>query len=134
MKKSGFFLLIVTLIFISFVIGVYVGRNFGNESVRTDQKNPTVSTTAAHTPPTNTTASSTASTQTTQPSKPVFPININTATAEELDLLPDIGPTRAEAIVAYRTEYGPFESVEDLIHVEGIGEKILAKILPYITV
>ena len=61
-------------------------------------------------------------------------ININTATVQELDLLPDIGPTRASAIVAYRQEYGPFTCVEDLLNVDGIGPKILEKILPYVTV
>lgn len=64
----------------------------------------------------------------------VFPININTATAEELQALPGIGETRAEAIVAYREEHGPFTYVEDLRGVSGIGEGILANIMDYITV
>ena len=63
-----------------------------------------------------------------------FPININTATAEELQALPGIGRTRAEAIVAYREEHGPFTYVEDLRGVSGIGEGILANIMDYITV
>lgn len=64
----------------------------------------------------------------------VFPININTATAEELQALPGIGETRAEAIVAYREKHGPFTYVEDLRGVSGIGEGILANIMDYITV
>lgn len=63
-----------------------------------------------------------------------FPININTASAEELQALPGIGETRAEAIVAYREEHGPFTYVEDLRGVSGIGEGILANIMDYITV
>lgn len=63
-----------------------------------------------------------------------FPVNINTATAEELQALPGIGKTRAEAIVAYREEHGPFTYVEDLRGVNGIGEGILANITNYITV
>lgn len=63
-----------------------------------------------------------------------FPVNINTATAEELQLLPGIGQARAAAIVAYREEHGPFVYVEDLLGVSGIGEGILANIIDYITV
>lgn len=63
-----------------------------------------------------------------------FPININTASAEELQALPGIGKTRAEAIVAYREEHGPFTYVEDLRGVSGIGEGILESIMDYITV
>lgn len=68
-----------------------------------------------------------------QPDGPSFPININTATAEELQALPGIGKTRAEAIVAYREEHGPFIYVEDLRAVSGIGEGILTNIMDYIT-
>ena len=60
-------------------------------------------------------------------------ININTASAEELDALPGIGPVKAEAIVAWRTVHGAFRYPEDLIHVHGIGEGTLAKLLDMIT-
>ena len=63
-----------------------------------------------------------------------FPININTATAEELQSLPGIGEARAKAIVDYRAEHGPFTYVEDLRAVSGIGEGILADLMDYITV
>lgn len=63
-----------------------------------------------------------------------FPININTATAEELQALPGIGKIRAEAIIAYREEHGPFTYVEDLRAVSGIGDGILTNIMDYITV
>ena len=63
-----------------------------------------------------------------------FPININTATAEQLQALPGIGKARAEAIIAYREEHGPFTYVEDLRAVSGIGKGILANIIDYITV
>lgn len=61
-------------------------------------------------------------------------ININTATAEQLDTLPGIGPVKAEAIIAWREEHGPFSCPEDLIMVSGIGEATLAKLLDQITV
>jgi competence protein ComEA len=49
-------------------------------------------------------------------------ININTATAEQLDTLPGIGPAYAERIIRYRQEQGPFESIEQIMEVRGIGQ------------
>ena len=54
-----------------------------------------------------------------------LPVNINTATAEELDVLPGIGPALAGRIIAYREEHGPFTAVEQLLEVSGIGEAVL---------
>ena len=58
-------------------------------------------------------------------------VNINTATAEQLELLPNVGAVRAWAIVEYRKQHGPFESVEQLEDVSGIGEKALNEIGRY---
>ena len=55
-------------------------------------------------------------------------ININTASAVDLETLPGIGPKTAEAIIAYRDANGPFKSVDDLMQVQGVGEKILEAI------
>lgn len=55
-------------------------------------------------------------------------VNVNSATAEELALLPGVGPTKAQAIVRYRTEHGAFKRIEDLAAVKGIGEKGLVKL------
>lgn len=55
------------------------------------------------------------------------PININTASVEELQQIKGIGKTRAEAIVTYREENGSFATVEDLLEVKGIGEATLAR-------
>ncbi len=60
-------------------------------------------------------------------------IDINTASAEELETLPGIGEKRAADIIAYRTEHGPFRIPEDLTKVSGIGESTLEELLPYIT-
>jgi competence protein ComEA len=49
------------------------------------------------------------------------PIDLNTATAEQLDALPGVGPSTAQAIVSYRQEHGRFRSVDELLEVRGIG-------------
>lgn len=48
-------------------------------------------------------------------------IDLNAASAEQLQMLPGIGPTRAEAIIQYRTDHGDFKAIEDLVNVPGIG-------------
>jgi competence protein ComEA len=53
-------------------------------------------------------------------------VHLNSATAAELDALPGVGPVIAERIVAFRDENGPFQSVDDLLGVPGIGEAKLA--------
>ncbi|MBQ8936072.1 MAG: ComEA family DNA-binding protein [Oscillospiraceae bacterium] len=58
----------------------------------------------------------------------IYPININTADTERLELLPNIGETKAAAIVAYREEYGAFGDKEELLNVPGIGEGTLEEI------
>ncbi len=65
---------------------------------------------------------------------PKFPLNINTATARELQALPGIGPTKAEAIVAFRTQRGLFAKKEDIKEVSGIGEVTYSKIESLITI
>jgi competence protein ComEA len=62
------------------------------------------------------------------------PLDINSATAAELEGLNGIGPAKAQAIVDYRTKHGPFQKVEDLEKVDGIGPKMLEKLKPMLTV
>ena len=61
-------------------------------------------------------------------------VNLNTAGKEELMTLTGIGETRAQAIIDYRQEHGPFASTEDLMQVDGIKEKTWEKIKEEITV
>ena len=61
-------------------------------------------------------------------------VNINTATAQELQTLNGIGPSKAAAIVEYRNANGPFKSPEDIKNVRGIGNGIYQKISSEITV
>jgi competence protein ComEA len=61
-------------------------------------------------------------------------VNINTATLEELNALPSIGPTTAQKIIDYRTENGDFSTIEDIMNVSGIGPATFEDIKDLITV
>lgn len=65
---------------------------------------------------------------------PVLLVHINTAGVEELASLPKVGPKLAERIIDDRRQNGPFETVDQLTRVKGIGRKMLEKIRPYITI
>jgi len=65
---------------------------------------------------------------------PTHPIDINLASAKELEELPGVGPTTAKAIIQFRTKTGRFHRVEDLLAIRGISETKLEKMRPYITV
>ncbi|MCC7130478.1 MAG: hypothetical protein B6D39_04410 [Anaerolineae bacterium UTCFX2] len=73
-----------------------------------------------------------AATETPTP-RPVFPIDINTASQLELELLPQIGPVRAARIVAYRQSHGFFHSIEDVRKVYDINPEVFAAIRDLIT-
>lgn len=66
--------------------------------------------------------------------QPEEPININTATEEQLTELPRIGEVTAARIVKWREENGPFGSTEELMNVQGIGERLYERIRPHVTV
>lgn len=59
-------------------------------------------------------------------------VNINSATREQLMTLPGIGQSKADAIIAYREKYGPFQTTEDLLSVSGIKDGVYQKIKDYI--
>jgi comEA protein len=65
---------------------------------------------------------------------PLKPININTATSDELQQVPGIGPVTADKILQMRKSYGAFKSVDDLLSIRGIGKKRLEKMRKYLTV
>ncbi len=58
-------------------------------------------------------------------------VDINAATADQLRLLPTIGPARAAAIIADRAQHGPFETLEDLDRVPGIGPRTIDALAPF---
>lgn len=145
MKKGGTFLLLtITMCFITFVIGLLVGRGNSSNSLSIAVRNaPTIeSTTTADTQGdtidrtiVQTTA---AAPEPTQEETEAFSVsnklNINTATLSQLDALPGIGPVIAQRIIDYRQNSGPFTDVEQLILVKGIGEKKLEGMIDFITV
>lgn len=156
MKKAPIILLLmITLAFSTFVTGYYFGRQYDPTTIHihglstlpsaTNSLSPTNATTGANpgtmaTQGSNETGSSATNPTTTAPTypsipketEPLWPLDINTATLEQLDTLPGIGPVLAQAIIDYRTKYGPFLYVEDLLRVPGLGEKRLAAILEFI--
>ncbi len=62
------------------------------------------------------------------------PIDINAAGTAELESVPGIGKSLSQRIVAFREKNGAFQSVDDLLKVQGIGEKSIQKLRPYLTV
>ncbi|MGH7546270.1 MAG: ComEA family DNA-binding protein, partial [Gemmatimonadota bacterium] len=67
-------------------------------------------------------------------STPTSPLDLNAATADDLQRLPGIGPKRAAQILALRRARGRFRSVEELLEVPGIGPKTLARLRPHVRV
>lgn len=122
MKKASLVIITLTLILCAFAGGFFLGRGTDQNTIRVSSL-PT----AAPKEDQNTGISP------TEPTPPLL-IDINTATEEEFTALPGIGDTLAKRIVAFRAENGPFESLADLLNVEGIGEKKLESILDYITI
>jgi competence protein ComEA len=63
---------------------------------------------------------------------PASKVNINAASAQQLETLPGVGPKVAERIVEYRQKSGAFRSLDELLNVRGIGEKSFAKLQPFV--
>lgn len=65
---------------------------------------------------------------------PTGVVNVNTASAPELELLPGIGESKAKAIIAHREDHGAYQQVEDLLEVKGIGDSALDRIRKLVVV
>lgn len=147
MKNSSTAVLIaVTLAFAAFIGGFCLGRNTTGQNIEISAFSATGTTASFndHSSVQATASSSSdslqslpssgADTTTLPPTEPVtFPININTATLEELDMIPEVGPVLAQRILDHREEIGGFRHIDELLDVKGIGNKTLDKIREYIT-
>ena len=127
MKKATSLLLVFLGMFVALIIGVFIGRNsisgmvIITEAPISQMQNDEVS-------------HDVNSTNQNAHSAEIGKININTASVSLLQTLPNIGETLAKRIVDYRNEHGDFTVPEDLLLVEGIGEKRMEQIREYITV
>ena len=120
MKKPGILILcMVCCLFLGLLAGFFLGRNITKQPIEISRI-PDVMENASQ--PTETIKQT------------ITVININTATVEQLETLPGIGPVIAQRIVDYRTENGPFTDVSQLTMVSGIGVTRLNQILDYVTV
>ena len=141
-------LVLITCVFAAFTLGFLVGRTSApgdtivakvpqetgqavSPSETTDV--PVVSSSAAEAVDTAAPRSSPAETTAPAAAEPEL-VNINTATLEQLDSLPGIGPVIAQRILDYREQHGPFTSLSQLTLIEGIGEKRLTAIIDLITI
>lgn len=112
-NRTSVLLLSVFMLFLGFLMGFFLGRNHVRESV------------VISVPPQMLEAPALP----TESQNPIsFPIDINTANKETLLALPEIGETLAFRILSYRRERGPFNSIYDLLKVDGMTDSILDKI------
>lgn len=129
MRKAdtGRIILLAALLLAAFSTGFYFGRSSVPFEVSVQTRLP-VSRQQAET------GAQTAAQTETPAQEQAAPVNLNTATLEELETLPGIGEVLAGRILAYRDRYGKFTAAEQLLDVEGIGEATFEKLKDQITV
>jgi len=116
MKKSLWIFLGITGVFLCVLLGVFIGRNFSSNYI---SLNNTMNDSKTGTSEYEQTGSG---------------LDLNSATLEQLMLLPGIGETLGQRIIDYRTEHNGFTSVDELKQVSGIGDKKFEEIAPYVRV
>lgn len=125
MHKAKIALLAVSACFLCVLAGIFIGRQTGSNYMSlpvaaSNQSAPAADTRNESVPP---------ATQDPELGK----VNINTATLSQLTQLPGIGDSLGQRIIDYRSEHGPFENVDQLKNVSGIGDKKLEAFRQYIT-
>ena len=124
-KQNLSVLLVITLLFCTFTLGFFLGRNQKHDAITVcvSRELTTKPSMEPETIPPVTEEAFVIS----------FPIFINQAGKEEIMALPGIGEVLAERIIAFRDEHGGFSSPEELLNVEGLGKKRLEEIIDLIT-
>ena len=117
MKKQGWILVAITGAFFCLLLGVFLGRSTNKsyiklQDIQSMQTQPTA----------------------TKEPESFGKININTATTDQLQLLPGIGESLSQRIIDYREEHGGFTDIKELMNVSGIGDKKFADIKDFITI
>ncbi len=121
LSKAEIAAIIITVIFIAVTVVFSLPGNDGSANVTISAQNAEDAEIAASQPDPS-----------PESSQPLL-VNINTATAQELCTLPEIGEKTAERIIAFREQNGPFKSTDEIMSVSGIGSKTYEKIKSCIT-
>lgn len=157
MKKQGsWILLMLTLFFCGLSVGFFVGRNYAQPDIQLSAPHEstcpscvpeTIAADLQTTSPEVATANSDEATEESQQWSSVETkedteavesssglINVNTADQQALTLLPGIGDVLSQRIIEYRDANGPFASLDELLNINGIGQKRLESLIPFATV
>lgn len=163
LKKAEVLIIIITLLCGVFTAGYFVGRSSAAQIIMFEKATPAAMTDAGFTEPTTALSEPEVTTPTSSASENASPvisedtteipqdapdaapssghtdrtsdiININTASAAELDRLPGIGPVLSQSIIDYRQKHGAYDSIEEIKEVDGIGDKKFEAMKDMITV